>query len=204
MQSESDRLQKWFDTDLREKLSKPKAFLAFNNLRLYVNGVSKQWSRIRSLSEQIFEIPFDSLKEGSEERRLFLRLQQARELDIHFYLTCWDGVRKHYKDFVRKDGDPEIRKAWGDVWKLLESIKPVRHFFEHLDERDMQGKGFQFTRSGTYFRVSYFERGAKPSENKWVSLGNQEVELLNRAFDRVVSVIQARRRTPFPKDDGHP
>jgi hypothetical protein len=198
MQTEPNLPEKWYAADFYEKLSKPEAFLAFNNLRLYVNGVVKQWSRIRALSEELFKIPFGTLNLDSDQGWLFLRLQQARELDIHLYVTCWNGVRRHFKDFVKKDGDPAIRMVWAEIKELLEKIRPARDFFEHLEERELQGKSFQFSKGGR-FQVSYFERKPKSYANRWVSVGSQEVERLLRAFDRVVWVIQAREARPVSK-----
>jgi hypothetical protein len=189
MKVEGERLERWYATNLLPKLNSPEAILAFTHLRLYVFGVARQWERISGLSKAIWEIPFSSLTIDSAQGLRFTRLSEERELDIHFYLTSWNGVRKHFADFVEKDGDSEIRKVWEEVEPLPESARQARHFFEHLDEREMQGKGYQFSTDGN-FRVSYFGKEAKAFTNKWVSLGNGEVDHLIRAFDRVVEIIQ--------------
>jgi len=188
-------LEKRYSEILYTKLAKPGPYLAFNNLRLYVNGIVGEWNRINELSDRIFNIQFGTLKMDSDEGRLFRRLQEERELEVHLYLTCWESARKHFADFVKKDSNPALATIWYEVRPMLESVRQARHFFEHMDERELQGRGYGISSDGR-FQVSYFERNAKPFSNKWVNLGLNEIERLTKAFERLIATIQARPDVP--------
>jgi hypothetical protein len=188
-------LEERYSDLLYTRLAKPRPYLAFNNLRLYVNGIIGEWNRINELSERIFNFQFATLNMNSDEGRLFRRLQEERELEVHLYLTCWENARKHFADFLKKDGDLALEKIWKQVRPLLESVRQARHFFEHMDERELQGRGYGISSDGR-FQISYFERSARPFSNKWVNLGLSEIRLLTKAFEKLIASIQARPDVP--------
>src|SRR5207245_1578906 len=134
------RIDKQYDNapSVTSKLDgKQKAIFALLNLQDYVNGLIIQWNRIISAEEARFR--------RSDHGSSYWLAATAIDLDIHYYVICWDKIEKNRKQLMSIIRQKEIGIAWREVKNVLTKVGDLRNFYEHLDQRTIQARGIQLT-----------------------------------------------------------
>jgi hypothetical protein len=148
------------------KLKSRTARVMLLHLETYLNGLITEWNRLAQSTNESFRLSIEGADLGSDpdaQARNF-RLKNLAELDVHFYLICWDKIDKFFRAFSRAQGDAEIVAAYRGVEELLRKAALARNFLEHLDRRILIGGFRPRTRSmggGGSFRFGYEETSNK-------------------------------------------
>jgi hypothetical protein len=165
---------------VRDRFRSAAARSALYHVETYVNGLVVQWNRMAedvALSSRIMET--ENLMENVEAAKVDSQLGDRFQLDIHFYLICWDKIQKHLALFDRSQGDSVISAIRARIRTMLAHAVRARNFLEHLDKQiteTMFGMRSTSISSDGQFTFRYEDmskRGAK--HERVVTLGRTEV-----------------------------
>ncbi|GEM_PF-1601666 len=166
------------------------------HVEFYVNGLIVQWNRIVDDLKESRRLMGLDLTRDALAAKVYSQLNDRLELDIHFYLICWDKIDKHLEKFVDSEGGSEcIGVIWKEIKSLTSNASMGRHYFEHLDKRIVQGKpegmGYFFSNyAGFTFRYIDEAKGGKRKE-KQITLGRSQVEKVILAYEKILRCLGA-------------
>jgi len=175
-----------------QKAKSTSSLHAIQYFEQYLNGVILQWNRIVTATYQSTRPPVA----GSRAR---IRLSHQEELDFHFYLICWDKVRKYFALVEKLEHDIAISESFGRVSELLRESSEGRNFYEHLDKElrnggiGTRGRGFSYPQ-GYYFSFIGVRSG-QPVEKK-VNLGMEEIRRICEEYQEVIDTLKHRGEVP--------
>jgi hypothetical protein len=136
------------------------------------------------------------LTKDVEAGRVFAQLNDRLDLDIHFYLICWDKVNKYLGRFSYSEKENScVKTVWDSLHPLTEKASRARDFFEHLHETITEsnfGKTeYAFANFKQFsFRYVDVSKKGKRSERE-VTLGRAEVEKVMLGYERVLACLGA-------------
>jgi hypothetical protein len=148
-------------------------------IRFYLNGTILQFNRmVEDLNESNRLMSNPRVTTDLSTQQELSRSHERYEMDIHFYLVCWDKLAKFYGLYERLWNRPVLTAVLQPVRKTLNAGSRARNYFEHLDdriERDRfrsRGSGM----AGSSFSFGYEERTAKGATvHRQVTLGRAEI-----------------------------
>jgi hypothetical protein len=153
---------------------------AFQAVEKYLNGIILQWNRI---------VAFTYAKDFGP---IYFEIA---ELEIQFYLACWDMVEKYLVLFAKEERDRAIYVAVHDIRPILHDASSARNYYEHsnreLKEKGIgpTGHGFGYPR-GFHLTYPKMEDGKRASKD--FDLGMPEIKLLIQVFDEIVAILDSR------------
>jgi hypothetical protein len=175
------------------KFKSQKARAAWILFRLYLNGTITQWNRMAENA--------DSSRKDMGNLQVWCRNQ----IDLHFYLICWDKMHKYLKVFVNEQDDSEILRIYSRIKRLLEMGKLARDHLEHLDKRiDRPTTGFHYLGIGSDGMLTLAYRDV-PNKGgiieRDVALGKDEVEQVMATFKNIMDVLEGSTRSNPRQND---
>jgi hypothetical protein len=186
------------DITQRNKLS----FLSKSALRFiefYTNSLIVEWNRIMEDNENHWKIMenFNVMKD-IKAGRISAQWSDRLDLDIHFYLICWDKINKYFDVLQRNESGNEcIKSAWDEINNLTEKASRARDFYEHLADNlteTYSGNplGHSMASDGS-FLFNYSDLSNKGVKfERQLTLGRQEVEKVMKAYEKVLKCLGAQ------------
>jgi len=178
------------------KVVESKVFrIALYWLEFYVNALVLQWNRMGESLTSREAMLRGNLVSRPQGAKAFSQLGDRLTLDIHFYLICWDKIKKHFRVVSGATDSRCIKDVWSEIQVMSERASRARHFFEHLDKTVAEGNfgelGYGFANLRT-FVFRYFETSGKKGRiERQVTLGRDEVENVMMAYESVLTCLEA-------------
>ena len=181
--------------DAAGKASSHVSIEILTTLQSYNNGLVVQWLRMMDDLEQMRGAVTEDGKVILDDH---MAAQKQLEMDIHFFIICWDKVKKFMLKFQQEEDDRKIYQIHKGVKEILDEIPDARHFLEHLDEEIAAGKGrprgWRFSGGSFYYNYTRTKKG-KPVSGM-ATIGLKEILMVRKAFEDDVAVLRTRAKSP--------
>jgi hypothetical protein len=102
--------------------------IALQQLQIYVNGLVIQWNRLGEGYSRSADILRNNTLLDDAQRAKLARNQERIELDLHFYLNCWDKIAKYFTALVKYADSEDIKRSWTGIKPWLKKLKGVDIF----------------------------------------------------------------------------
>ena len=196
-------ISKWYHEAwrLKPRLAEPSWF-ALLNLELYLNGLIVEWNRILEDWELIAP-KLGKVEEHIDDIEPLTTFQETGTtywLDAHFYLICWDNIRKNFEVLLHRERIPEVGLAWRSVKTILRDATRARDFTEHSSEWQSQyysvsvgGIDGKTGRDDGLFVLYPPKRAKRRFDARFARLGRPEVLRVAEAYEMVLTALEARK-----------
>lgn len=192
------RLSRHANDWLAAHASKPYAI--YGAMRAYLNGAFVQYDRIVSdFHDQTAAWGDAPRPEGSPVPIAHVHAVERYDLDLHFYLICWDKLNNLLETFERQWDRSDVREICGRIRGLLANASLARQYFEHLDRWiDKGGLRPRATGIGVDHLSFHYQipdgRGRQISRS--VALGHSELQQVVEAHAALAELIEAWSQDP--------
>ena len=164
---------------------------------VYLNGLVTQWNRLVEEREYNDELMMQKdLMKDIEAGRAFSQIGDRIQLDLHFYLICWDKINKYSNVLSKHTKNQRIVEICKKIASFTGKATLARHYFEHLDEavdkgREVYSRGWSSSTGGSMvFRYSDMSKRGKKTQRK-IYLGIREVESIMKAYEDILKSLGA-------------
>jgi len=175
---------------------------ALYGIEFYTTGLILQWRRIVETADQTFREmeeaahvptpdhrpPFIKEIEGSRRRDLV-------ELDLHFFLICWDKLDKCWSLLNHEEANLEITKIYAPIKTALYSAARARDYLEHLDRRykksGLSGGGHAMGSDGSLSFIYQDVSNKDKTYDRQIDLGKAQVEKMREAYKSALRLLGA-------------
>lgn len=198
-----NRIDKWYSEAWKyESQLDESGYFALLDLEQYVNGLIVEWNRLLDDRSRLSVHWWGKnlINENLDLPESFFETNMALYLDTHFYLICWDSVKKNFEALVHQARKRRIGLAYRSVKTLLRDASRARDFYEHAPDwgnrNHVVGIGgiSSITGKDDTFSVTYPPKGTKPGQKfsaEWVELGRPEVLRITKAYERVLKAFES-------------
>lgn len=187
---------------ISERFRSPIARYALYHVEHYLNGLITQWNRIADDMDASAQLSKTDLVRDKVAASIYSQIGNQEDVDVHFFLICWDKIHKFLDLFDQEQRDPVISGVCSEISTLLERGTEARNYFEHLDDRLRGGGGHTHARfggGGDAFVISY-EGGRLAGgivQPKSDSFGREEIRRVAAAYNRILEQLGAKLQPSY-------
>jgi hypothetical protein len=170
-------------------------------IEFYTTGLIIQWRRIVETMDESFRAIEKDEDEPAQISALLKPIREMEEmrrrdlvqLDLHFFLICWDKLDKCWSVLDRGEANPAISKIYGQLKVGLHAAGRARDYLEHPDRRYEQsgwGASGHGIGSDGSLKFTYQDKSNKGKAiDRQVDLGKAQVERARDAYKSILRLL---------------